>query len=137
MFDKLKNKLKLKISNWLELDRINKNTERIRQCEVNHYDYKYKTIHKLYEKDNQIDAINKTLQSVISIGTDIVPNEYTRDRSWAVVCIEGRCGNIVKFVDLQGQDHRYMLGFLKQFECSRRVIDAPPGVMFTDSFVFK
>ena len=137
MFDKLKYKVKLKISNWLDLDRINKNTERINQCEINHYDYKRKINHELYEKDNQIDAINKTLQSVVSISADIVPNEYTRDRSWAVVCVEGKRGNIVKFIDLQGQDYRYMLDFLKQFECSRRVIDAPPGVMFTDSFIFK
>lgn len=162
MLDKFKNKLKLKISNWLELDRINENTkrinqceinyynykikinhelnentEKINQCEVNHYNYKHKVNHELHEKDNQIDVINKTLQSVISIGADVAPNKYAGNRSWAVVCIEGKRGNVVKFMDLQGQDYRYILDFLKQFECGRRVIDAPHREMFVDSFIFK
>jgi len=137
MFTRLKDKLRIKVINWLELDRINELKDRIYQCELNHSELIYNIEKDLDEKDNQIEALNRTLQSVVSLGADVVRNnEYKHSGSWAVVCIEGK-HNIVKFIDLYGADYRCMLEFLKQFECSRRVIDAPYKEMFVDSFIFK
>ncbi|MBD5589250.1 hypothetical protein [Clostridium botulinum] len=137
MVHKLKNKIKVKIIKWLELDifkeeykqYINKNEEdkfRLKNSINNNYN----------EHSEQIDALNRTLKSVVSIGTDVTRNNCNTDRSWAVVCIESKRANIVKFVDLYGQDYIRILDFLKQYECSRRVIDAPCKQLFEDSFVF-
>lgn len=140
MFDKLKNKIKVKMIKWLELDTFKEDYKQyINKNEKDKYNFKNSinsTINNTYnEHSEQINALNRTLQSVISLGVDIKPNMYTKDRSWAVVCIEGKY-NIVKLIDMQGQDYRYILDFLKQFECSRKVIDAPCKQMFEDSFVF-
>lgn len=136
MFNNLKNKLRVKVIDWLKLDRIDELTERIHKDELSYSKFVYDMEKDLDEKGNQIEALNRTLQSVVSLGADVVRNEYKHNGSWAVVCIEGK-HNIVKFINLYGADYRYILDFLKQFECSRRVIDAPPGVMFEDKFVFK
>jgi len=78
---------------------------------------------------NSVNVLHNTLESVVHIGTDV----YRPDQghSWAVVCIEGKM-NIVKFVDLNRQDARYVFDFLKQFEAGRHCIDAPYKEMFYD-----
>jgi hypothetical protein len=160
MFDKTKNKLKYKLMKWLEIEQLlynlkgyivqnNKDmfnhTMNIKNCEKliddnwesttrNFNELSKKCINTYSEQQEQINALNRTLQSVVSLGTDVVrPTEGSK--SWAVVCIEGRY-NIVKFIDLQGQDYRHILDYLKQFECSRRVIDTPYKQMFEESFVW-
>jgi hypothetical protein len=94
------------------------------------------TSNDLYSKvkDNRedIDILHNTIRSVVSIGTDVVHN-HGNERSWAVICIEGNY-NIVKFIDLHGADYRYIMDFLKQFEGSRMVIDAPNPIMFESIF---
>ncbi|EKS4345013.1 TPA: hypothetical protein PTV74_003137 [Clostridium botulinum] len=141
MFDKLKNKIKVKMIKWLELDTFKGEYKQyINDNEKDKYNLKNSinnTINNNYnEHSEQIDALNRTLKSVVSIGADVTRNNCNTDRSWAVVCIESKRANIVKFVDLQGQNYMQMLDFLKQFECSRRVIDAPCTQLFEDNFVF-
>lgn len=154
MFNKLKIKLKYKLMNWLEVEKLQKdykeyienNNTNINDCryliksnweaiERNFNSLNKRCVNIDIHREEQINALNRTLQSVVSIGTDVdnAPRDY--NKSWAVVCIEGRY-NIVKFIDMQGQDYRYILDFLKQFECSRRVVDAPYKQMFEDSFVW-
>ncbi|HID0767989.1 TPA: hypothetical protein ACXDAZ_002518 [Clostridium botulinum] len=136
MFDKFKNKIKVRMIKWLELDTFKEEYKQyINKNEKDKYDFKNSINNNYNEHSEQIDALNRTLKSAISLGADIKPNIYTKDRSWAVVCIEGKY-NIVKFIDMQGQDYRYILDFLKQFECSKRVIDAPCNQMFEDGFIF-
>lgn len=80
-----------------------------------------------------IEVLQNTIQNVVSVGADVVP--CSNGRSWAVICIEGNC-NVVKFIDLYGADYHYILEFLKQFEGSRMVVDAPMHDMkyFTELF---
>lgn len=85
--------------------------------------------------EENIDILHNTMRNVVSVGADVVRGN-NRDRSWAVICIEGNY-NIVKFIDMHGADYRYILDFLKQFEGSRMVIDAPPFAYFEDGFKMK
>lgn len=140
MFNKTKNKLKYKLMKWLEVEQLQSDhKEYIRKNDRNIFNYErnLENSHKIeQQQEEQIDALNRTLRSIVSIGTDIDTRRPTQgSRSWAVVCIEGRY-NIVKFIDLQGQDCRQMLDYLKQFECSRRVIDIPYTQMFEENFVW-
>jgi hypothetical protein len=130
----------------------NKLIKFIQQDELEHTLYKYindniKTVRNdarvtsndLYSKvkDNKedIDILHNTIKSVVSVGADVYPNINDRERSWAVICIEGNY-NIVKFIDMHGEDYRYIMSFLKQFEGSRMVIDAPNPRMFESIFKF-
>lgn len=76
-----------------------------------------------------INTLHTTIENVVHIGTDVRCNE--REHSWAVICIEGKI-NIVKFVELNRKDGRYVLDFLKQFEASRHCIETPYKEMFYD-----
>ena len=140
MLDKTKYKLKHKLMKWLEIEQIQYNLkEYIRQNnkDIFNHESNIKNCEKLIcEQQEQINALNRTLQSIVSVGTDVDSRRPTEgSRSWAVVCIEGRY-NIVKFIDLQGQDYRSILDYLKQFECSRRVIDTPYKQMFNEDFIW-
>lgn len=77
---------------------------------------------------DSINVLHNTIKNIVHIGTDINTNPY---RSWAVICIEGNM-NIVKFVDLNRNDARDVMNFLKQFEAGRHCIDAPYTQMFYD-----
>lgn len=88
---------------------------------------------RLTKCENEIESIDNTLRSIVSIGADIY--RAPDDHSWAVICIEGNF-NIVKFIDMKGADYKYILAVLKQFEKSRNCIDAPPGFMYKDIFRF-
>lgn len=87
-----------------------------------------------YNKED-INILHDTINNVVSVGADVCHNK-SGERSWAVVCIEGNY-NVVKFVDLRGADYRRMLDFLKQYEGSRMVIDAPRFTYFEDEFKMK
>jgi len=79
-----------------------------------------------------IDTLHNTIENVVHIGTDVRENYSNREHSWAVVCIEGKI-NIVKFVDLNRNDGKYVLEFLKQFEAGRHCIDTPRKEIFYDN----
>jgi len=125
----------------------------IQQDKVEHTLYKYindniktvrddlrvttKDLHsKVSDNKEDIDIIHNTIRNVVSVGADVVPNVMNAERSWAVVCIEGDY-NIVKFIDLRGVDYRNILNFLKQYEGSRMVIDAPTFTYFEEAFKMK
>lgn len=82
-----------------------------------------------------INILHNTIKSVVSVGADVYPNEMNRDRSWAVICIEGNY-NIVKFIDMRGADYQNIMRYLKQFEGSRMVVDAPNLKYFESMFKF-
>lgn len=90
----------------------------------------------LKETNKTVCTLGETIRNIVSVGADVVPNDMGRDRSWAVVCIEGKY-NIVKFIDLYGEDHRRIIDFLRQYEGSRIVVDAPPITMFRNVFKMK
>lgn len=80
-------------------------------------------------KENEI-AIRKiynTVENIVNIGTDV--HRENSGHSWAVICIEGNM-NIVKFIDLDRQNAREILDFLKHFEVGRHCIDTPYKEMF-------
>jgi len=83
-----------------------------------------------------IDILHSTIRNVVSVGADIVPYVRDSNRSWAVICIEGKY-NTVKFVDLYGQDYKDITQYLKRFEGSRMVTDAPPFNFFEGEFKLK
>lgn len=91
---------------------------------------------KISFNKEDIDILHSTIRNVISVGADVVPNSICGERSWAIVCIEGNY-NVVKFIDLHGADYRRILDFLKQYEGSRMVIDAPSFAYFEDGFKMK
>jgi hypothetical protein len=91
---------------------------------------------KISFNKEDIEILHNTIRNVVSVGADIVPNSINGERSWAVVCIEGNY-NVVKFIDLHGADYRRILDFLKNFEGSRMVIDAPKFTYFEDAFKMK
>jgi hypothetical protein len=77
-----------------------------------------------------VNTLHNTVENVVHIGTDVY-RQPDQGHSWAVVCVEGKM-NIVKFVDLDRKDGRYILDFLKQFEAGRHCVDAPFKEFFYD-----
>lgn len=146
MFDKLKNKLKLKLVYWLEIDKLNINlinvSEELKTYKIkNHEDWqnlynRHQSLRKSYrddynDLDNKYDSLQRTIQSVVKMGADIdlQPKHNNRTGSWAVVCFERGKTNIVKFIDLDtyGRNGMEMFNYLKQFDASRYSIDTPWG----------
>jgi len=78
---------------------------------------------------NSVNVLHNTVENVVHIGTDVCKPD--QGHSWAVVCIEGKM-NIVKFVDLNRQDARGILEYLKHFEAGRHCIDTPYKEMFME-----
>jgi len=139
--NKIKQWLKIKLRNYLEID---KDIKTVKDKLINHqvanenqFDNLNGWLKNKHENINNdivhcqdsINAIHKTLENVIHIGTDVRINE--REHSWAVICIEGKI-NIVKFVDIGKNDAKYILDFLKQFEAGRHCIDTPYKNIFID-----
>lgn len=139
---------KIKLKKWFRKKLI----KFIQQEEMEHTLYQYingsiKTVrddlriksNDLYSKvkDNRedIDILHNTINNVVSVGADIYHNVNDRERSWAVICIEGNY-NLVKFIDLHGTDYRRIVDFLKQYEGSRMVVDAPNPRYFESMFKF-
>ena len=159
MFEKLNNWIVLKIKRYLDIDRlwmrlmilegqydkqiqINKDTyenainleKNLDRCigATSACSSKVENI-DTYTKES-IDRIHRTVESVVSIGTDVHIHDYTN--SWAVVCIEGNV-NMVKFVDLRRGEARDVLRFLKQFEVGKHCIDTPYKEMFNDNLFWR
>ena len=66
--------------------------------------------------------LNGDENSRVSISADIHQNS----RSWAVISIEGKERDFIKFIDLGRRDIVELQKFLKNFE--RRTIDASPNI---------
>lgn len=139
MFNKLKRKIKLKLTSFLEIDNLeetfnkykNKNDRDIFNHEENlQWCSKKLENHdkQISQFDNKIESIHNTVENVVHIGTDVRRDPY-ENHSWAIVCIEGKM-NIVKFVDLNGRNSMEILRYLKQFEGGRHCIDTPCQQMF-------
>lgn len=78
-----------------------------------------------------VNILHNTIENVVHIGTDVYKSN--QGHSWAVVCVEGKM-NLVKFVDLNRQDGREVLDFLKRYEAGRHCIDTPYKEMFYEGF---
>jgi hypothetical protein len=145
---KLKDKIRHKLIKFLLIDEVEKhcieetkNVKRELDKEILHLnsgcDNLFQSIRQIDAnvKNNKesIDILHNTIRNVVSVGADVIP--YENNRSWAVVCIEGNY-NLVKFIDLHGADYRQILNFLKQYEGSRMVVDAPNPRYFESMFKF-
>ena len=135
---KLKDKIRTKLAQFLLLDDMQEHNlseiERLESLIKLEKITREGTDRLLKENVEVTSILQNTIRNVVSVGADIYP--YDRNRSWAVVCVEGN-PNIVKFVDLSRQETRYVMDFLKQFEGSRMCVDAFPTRMFEDSFKLK
>ena len=141
MWLKINSKLKMKIIKYLDIDKQYMYTmERINEHESmnkNQFSTLYNSIdsNNKYIKTNishlqeSIKILHNTMENVVHIGTDVRENHNNREHSWAVICVEGKI-NIVKFLDLNRNDSRYVLDFLKQFEAGRHCIDSPRKELF-------
>lgn len=122
--------IKRKIKNFLDIEMLEDNFEDYQ--EIHHMetegDRKYVSI---FEKDireeidalhEKIDVLHTTLENVVSIATDVEPQE--KSGSWAVVCVEGRV-NRVQFYNLSHSDGQEVFRFLKGFEAGHHCIDSP------------
>jgi hypothetical protein len=135
--DNIRLKIKRKLKSFLGIysleDIVAENQKSVMKDIYNHENNIKWLENQLADANEKIDALHKTISSVVSIGADIT-TPYDNRGSWAVVCIEGNY-NVVKFINLRGQYGRDILHFLKQFEASRYVIDAPMGLFSKDMFI--
>lgn len=127
MLDKVQEYLLSEISRLDDADKKNSYDVSQSKQSINQLNY------DVTNTKEDIDILHNTIRSVVSVGADVIPHD--NNRSWAVVCIEGNY-NVVKFVDLHGADYRRILDFLKQYEGSRMVIDAPNPRYFESMFKF-
>lgn len=73
----------------------------------------------------RLSEVNKQIQNLedkYQIGVDISPRP---GESWAVICIQGKLQDSVRFVALGENEARDILRFIKQFDRNSKVIDAP------------
>ena len=78
-----------------------------------------------------VNILHNTVENVVHIGTDVREPKYNNDRSWAIICVEGKL-NLVKFVSLDARNARDLIQYLKQFEGGRHCIDTPYSEIFYD-----
>jgi len=94
----------------------------------NDYNLLYSEYIRLLDSHNEYINLNRdvirrndAIVKQFDISVDHLPRE---DRSWAVVCINGK-PEYVKFVDLSGKDARSIHDFLRRFEGTNMTIDSP------------
>lgn len=107
--DKMINKVKNMIKNWLFKEEINK---------INNL---YNIKHEINNRINILEKARDQIMSIIDIGVDI---HYKHPCSWAVICIQGK-PEYIKFIDLNHKDAREIMKFLKGFEGSNMIVDSP------------
>lgn len=73
---------------------------------------------------DQRRAIDNVLNS-IDVSVDV--NEYSYNKSWAVVSLQGKRADFVKFIDLRDSEIREIEKFLRRFERHHLKIDASPS----------
>jgi hypothetical protein len=137
MLNKLKNKLKLKLIHWLEIDKLNSNLINVSNDLKHSIGDNARDIHLLRKRyredyndlDNKYDLLYRTIQSCVKMGADIqqLGGYKGGTGSWAVVCFRRGNNDIVKFIDLDtcGRSGYDMFNYLKQFDASRHAIDSP------------
>lgn len=79
---------------------------------------------QLEEAKQEVLDAKRIVNEIVDVGTDI--EYHANSGSWAVVCIGGRA-EYVKFVRLDARNARNVLDFLKTFQYSNHVVDAPFG----------
>jgi len=141
--NKFRQWLKTKLRNFLEIDNDIKtvkdkliNHQVANENQFDNLNDWLKNKHENIKNDishlqESIKILHNTVENVVHIGTDVREYNNNREHSWAVVCVEGNV-NIVKFVDLNRNDSRYVLDFLKQFEAGKHCIDTPRKELFYD-----
>jgi hypothetical protein len=139
MLNKLKTKLKLKLINWLEIDKLNSNINDLSKYLTNSIKANQQDIYTLGKEykidyndlDNKYNSLHRTIQECVKMGADIQvqPNHNNRTGSWAVVCFKRGNTNIVKFIDLDcvGSNGHEIYNYLRQFDASRHMVDSPFG----------
>ena len=70
----------------------------------------------------QNEEMKKMYNQITDVAVDV--GFHDSERSWAVVCVEGR-PEYVKFIPLSGADARTVMNFLRQFQYSRLIVDSP------------
>lgn len=137
--NKLKSYFRVKLRRFLGIDDIDRKIDKLsRIVEYNqksNVSYHDTLRDRINTNTINVNAIHKTSESVVHVGTDI-DRTPCDSHSWAVVCIEGKI-NMVKFVDLSGRDARDVMDFLKNFEAGRHCIDTDtPFRHFKDDLTF-
>lgn len=124
MFQKLKEKIRKLLLEILQPDidalknEINESTtalrfaknncnEATRQCQIS---------------TRQNEEMKKMYNQITDVAVDV--GFHDSERSWAVVCVEGR-PEYVKFIPLSGADARTVMDFLRQFQYSKLIVDSP------------
>lgn len=74
------------------------------------------TIDRLKEADKLLNSL------------DIAVDIHERSRSWAVIALQGKKADFVKFVDLGHSDIDTIARFLSRYNRDNRVIDATPNM---------
>lgn len=70
------------------------------------------------------DAMKLIEAELGGVGVDI----HQRSASWAVICIQGKKHDFVKFIDLPDKDIRDIQQFLRHFDRRRMNVDMPNGM---------
>jgi hypothetical protein len=143
---KIKLWLKTKLKKYLELDNLELEFENHKNRFNNHEKSNNTLIDQLIGWMNNIrrdlsndishfqDSVNvlhNTVENVVHIGTDVKEPKYNNEKSWAVICVEGKL-NLVKFVSLDARNARDLIQYLKQYEGGRHCIDTPYSEIFYD-----
>jgi hypothetical protein len=82
---------------------------------------------RLETKNDDVVRTSNAILDQFNLAVDVYPKEW--HHSWAVICIKGK-PEYVKFIDLKHQDARELQMFIKRFEGTNRVIDAPHREFF-------
>jgi hypothetical protein len=138
--NRIKQWIRNKFISFLRIDKLTESFtthETVTNIRLRDIDWKLETVDndlKYLNKEvshfnGSIDAIHRTVENVVHIGTDVY--QSNQGHSWAVVCVEGKM-NLVKFVPLDRRDARDILDFLKRFEAGRHCIDTPYKEIFYD-----
>ena len=138
--NKIKSWIRNTLIKFLSIDKLNESFtthETVTNIRLRDIDWNLETVDKdikyltkeVNHFNQSIDAIHRTVENVVHIGTDVY--KENQGHSWAVICVEGKM-NLVKFVDLNRQDGRDVLDFLKRYEAGRHCIDTPYKEFFYD-----
>lgn len=104
-----------RITNWIKktlgITRIEEENKALKGTVANQSDM-------LMQLNKHIDNIEEKFQ----IGVDI--SMHPGD-SWAVICIEGKQQDTVRFMALGSSEIREIEKFLRQFDRNRRMMDTP------------
>lgn len=99
-------KLKLKLFNWLFKDQLEELKDNVVKSKI---------------LQNRWECIFANMD----ISVDVDMNTHFRARSWAVISIQGKSHDFIKFVDLGDRELYEISKFLRQFD--RGNIDASPS----------